>query len=265
MSNAISSSDPHLIGRVEPPFGWLLIDNPERRNAVTLSMWQALPGLLARLDGDSRVRVLVIAGAGEAAFVAGADIGEFATVRRDAESARRYEDANAAAFEAIRATTRPTLAMIRGFCFGGGIGIAAACDLRIAADDALFSIPAARLGLAYPPAAIGDIVRLVGAARAKELFFTARRVDHAEAHAIGLVDRVVPAAELEAETRALASVIADNAPLTVAAAKAAIDAVARGESTGRATALADACFESADFAEGRAAFLEKRRPRFRGA
>lgn len=264
MSNIVPSSDEHLTARIEPPFAWLLIDNPERRNAVTLSMWQAMPALLAQIEGDSRVRVLVIAGAGETAFVAGADIGEFATVRRDAASARGYEDANAAAFAAIRTTRRPTIAMIRGFCFGGGIGIAAACDLRIAADDALFSIPAARLGLAYPPAAIGDIVRLVGAARAKEMFFTARRIDHAEAHAIGLVDRVVPAAELESETRALAASIADNAPLTLVAAKAAIDAVARGESTDPATALADACFESADFAEGRAAFLEKRRPRFSG-
>lgn len=264
---AIVSADPRLKAVVEAPIGWIVIDHPERRNAVTLAMWQALPALVAALDADPAVRVIVLRGGGETAFVAGADISEFETARRDAASARAYEATNEAAFAAIRGAAKPTLAMIRGFCIGGGAGLAVACDLRIAADDAVFAIPAARLGLAYPPPAIGDFVRLLGPARAKDLFFTARRVDAAEALTIGLVDRVVTAASLEAETRTLAAGIADNAPMTLRAAKAAIGAIAGPPdpaADARALALAEACFESADFAEGRAAFLQKRRPAFEG-
>jgi len=266
MSVPIASADPRLAAHVDGHTGWLVIDNPARRNAVTLAMWQALPALVAALDAAPAVRVIVVRGAGEAAFVAGADIAEFETVRRDGPSAAAYEAANEAAFAALRAARKPTVAMIRGFCIGGGLGLAAAVDLRLAAADAQFAIPAARLGLAYPPAAIADIVRLVGPARAKELFFTARRLDAAEALAIGLVDQVIAVAELEAEAERLAATIADNAPLTLAAAKAAID-VASGAvgDMARAAALAEACFGSADFAEGRAAFLERRRPRFTGA
>jgi enoyl-CoA hydratase/carnithine racemase len=264
---SILSADPRLAARVEAPVGWLAIDNPERRNALTLSMWQALPDVVAALVREPAVRAIVVRGAGEAAFVAGADISEFETVRRDAASARAYEASNDAAFAAIRQAAKPTIAMIRGFCIGGGVGIAAAADLRVAAEDALFAIPAARLGLAYPPAAVGDIVRLVGPARAKDLFFTARRFDAAEALRIGLVDRVVAAADLEQATRALAATIAENAPKTVIAAKTAIDAIAGAPGAAgieAALALAEACFDSRDFAEGRAAFLEKRRPVFRG-
>lgn len=259
-------TDPRLRIIVEAPIGWLIVDHPERRNAVSLSMWKALPALVAALDADPAVRVIVLAGGGEQAFVSGADIAEFAEVRRDAASARAYEDVNEAAFAALRGAAKPTVAMIRGPCFGGGVGLAAACDLRVAADDAVFSIPAAKLGIAYPPPAIADVVALVGASRAKDLFFTARRLDHAEALSIGLVDRVVPAASLRTETGALAETIAANAPLTIAAAKAAITAAASTDpaAAARARAAAEACFSSADFAEGRDAFLAKRTPRFAG-
>jgi len=259
-------TDPRLRITVEAPVGWLVIDHPERRNAVSLSMWKALPALVAALDADPVVRVIVLAGGGEQAFVSGADIAEFAEVRRDAASARAYEDTNEAAFAALRQAAKPTLAMIRGACFGGGVGLAAACDLRIAADDAVFSIPAAKLGIAYPPPAIADVVALVGASRAKDLFFTARRLDAAEALSIGLVDRVVPAASLRDETLALAATIAGNAPLTLAAAKTAIAAAVTADPAAaeRARAAAEACFSSADFAEGRDAFLAKRTPRFTG-
>ena len=196
--------DPRLRIAVEAPIGWLIVDHPERRNAVSLAMWKALPALVATLEADPDVRVIVLAGGGDQAFVSGADIAEFAEVRRDAASARAYEDVNEAAFASLRTAAKPTVAMIRGPCFGGGVGLAAACDLRVAADDAVFSIPAAKLGIAYPPPAIADVVALVGASRAKDLFFTARRLGHAEALAIGLVDRVVPAADLRTETLALA-------------------------------------------------------------
>ncbi len=260
------ATDPRLRVSVEAPIGWLIVDHPERRNAVSLSMWKALPALVAALEADPAVRVIVLAGGGEQAFVSGADIAEFAEVRRDAASARAYEDVNEAAFSALRTAAKPTVAMIRGACFGGGVGLAAACDLRIAADDAVFSIPAAKLGIAYPPPAIADVVALVGASRAKDLFFTARRLDHAEALSIGLVDKVMPAADLRSETLALATTIAANAPLTIAAAKAAIAAAVSADpaAAARARAAAEACFSSADFAEGRDAFLTKRTPRFSG-
>jgi enoyl-CoA hydratase/carnithine racemase len=258
--------DPRLRTTAEAPIGWLVVDHPERRNAVTLSMWRALPAAVAALEADAAVRVIVLAGGGGQAFVSGADIAEFAEVRRDAASARAYEETNEAAFAALRQAAKPTVAIIRGPCFGGGIGLAAACDLRVAADDALFSIPAARLGIAYPPPAIADVVALVGASRARDLFFTARRVDATEALAIGLVDRLVPPSDLEAETRSLAATLAANAPLTIAAAKAAIAAALTGDPAAaeRARLAAEACFASEDFAEGREAFLAKRPPRFTG-
>ncbi|MBB4301706.1 enoyl-CoA hydratase/carnithine racemase [Rhodobium orientis] len=256
-----------IVCRVEAPIGWLIVDNARRRNAVNLAMWQAIPDAVRSLDADDSVRLIVVAGAGEAAFVSGADISEFETVRRDADTARAYEEANAEAFAALRGARKPTLAMIRGFCFGGGVGLAVATDMRIASDDALFSIPAGRLGVGYPPEAIRDVVKLTGPARAKDLFFTARRVGHDEALAIGLVEGVFAAAELEAGTRKLAATIAENAPLTLQAAKAAIDAVTAEPGSvdmAEIRAMTDACFDSADFAEGRAAFLEKRRPLFTG-
>lgn len=256
-----------ILCQAEPPIGWLIVDNPGRRNAVNLAMWQAIPEAVRQFDEDDSIRVIVLRGAGETAFVSGADISEFETARRDADSARAYEDSNADAFTALRNAAKPTISMIRGFCFGGGVGLAVATDMRIAADDALFAIPAARLGVGYPPEAIRDVVKLTGPARAKELYYTARRIDHAEALAIGLIDRTIPAENLEKETRALCAVIADNAPLTLRAAKAAIDAVTAPPGTvdpQTLRELTDACFDSADFAEGRTAFLEKRKPVFQG-
>ncbi|MCC2110821.1 MAG: enoyl-CoA hydratase/isomerase family protein [Hyphomicrobiales bacterium] len=261
-------AETRLFAEFDPPIGRLVIANAARRNAVNLAMWQAIPEAIRSLDEDPEIRVIIVRGEGDVAFVSGADISEFETVRADAESARAYEAANAAAFSAIRDTQKPTIAMIRGFCMGGGIGIAAACDLRFAGDDAVFAVPAARLGVGYPPEAIRDVVNLVGPSGAKSLFFTAARIDHLAALQVGLIDTVVPAAELEAETDRIAATIAENAPLTLRAAKAAIAAVAGDPAAAdwqSVRALADACFDSADYAEGRTAFLEKRRPKFTGA
>ncbi|NBN77266.1 enoyl-CoA hydratase [Microvirga tunisiensis] len=249
---------------VEGEIGWLVIDNPDRRNALSLAMWQAVPEAVARLTADPAVRVIVLRGAGEETFVAGADISEFETLRGNARDARTYEAVNVAAFDALRATPKPTIAMIRGHCLGGGLGLAAAADLRVAAQGSSFGIPAARLGLAYPPTALADIVALTGPARARDLVFTARRVSAEEAHRIGLLDRLVPADALETAVRELAGTVAANAPLTIAATKAALAALTNGD-LAAAEAAAERCFDSRDFAEGRSAFLAKRTPDFIGS
>ncbi|CUA83789.1 Enoyl-CoA hydratase/carnithine racemase [Chelatococcus sambhunathii] len=245
----------------------MTIDNEARRNAIDFATWRAFPQVMATLGADDNVRVVIIRGAGDVAFTAGADIGEFGSLRASPEGGRAYEAANLAAFEAVAACPKPVLALIRGFCLGGGLGIALACDLRIAADDAVFAIPAARLGVGYPPAGMGMIVAAIGAAAAKDLIFTARRIEAAEALTLGLVQKVVPAGDIERAAAGLAETIAVNAPLTIRAAKAAVATAAGLPGAGTPNdlqALADACFASADYAEGCAAFLGKRSPQFTG-
>jgi enoyl-CoA hydratase/carnithine racemase len=245
----------------------LLIDNGAKRNAFDLDMWRALPALVAQADADPEARVLLIAGAPGLPFCSGADISEFSTVRATSAGGRAYEAANVEAFDAIAACGKPTIAAISGFCMGGGMGIAAACDLRVAQAGTLFAIPAGRLGVGYPPSAMRYVVTAVGAQRAFDLFFTARRLDASAALEAGFLARVIAAEAFDAEIAILAVTIAANAPLTLRAAKAAIRAAAglpHAPSTGDCEAMAAACFDSDDYREGRAAFLEKRAPVFRG-
>jgi enoyl-CoA hydratase/carnithine racemase len=245
----------------------VLIDNGERRNAFDFSMWRALPGLLASLDADEEARVVVLSGAPSLPFCSGADISEFSTVRATAEGGRAYEAANVEAFDALSRLGKPVIAAISGFCMGGGMGLAAACDLRIAAEGSVFGIPAGRLGVGYPPEAMRYVVAAVGAQTAMDLFFTARRIDAEEARAAGFVSRVLPKEGFDEAIDAIAAGIAANAPLTLRAAKAAIRRAAdlpQALAARECERLAAACFDSADYAEGRAAFLEKREPRFSG-
>lgn len=260
----ITSPTPYLEAWRDGPVGFLMLNRPDRRNALNREMWAALPELVAALDGDPETRVVVLRGAGMEAFAAGADISEFAENRANPELARDYEALNGKAFAALRATAKPAVAMISGFCIGGGLALALACDLRIAGADALFALPPARLGLAYPVDGLRDLLHAVSPAFAKEMLFTARRYKAEEALKAGLVHRVVPQDRLEAETRALAAEIAENAPLTIKASKRAIDALAGRPVEEDLKALAAACFASADYAEGQRAFLEKRKPRFTG-
>lgn len=243
--------------------GWLIFDNPARRNAMTAAMWRQTAQAAAAFAENPAVRVVVMRGAGAEAFVSGADISEFEQARADSTGAQAYEAASAAAFAALEGLDKPLVAMIAGFCFGGGVAIAMKADLRLAQHDALFSIPAARLGIAYPPDSVRDLVGLVGPANAKDILFSARRFDAAEAWRMGLVNAVSAPGALATDVDALAATLVENAPLSMLAAKACVDHVARGADD-RAEALVARCFDSADYAEGRRAFMEKRRPTFQG-
>jgi len=247
--------------------GHLVFDNPARRNAMSRDMVRQVPEVLADFEGDSDIRVVVVSGAGDKSFVSGADISEFEKTRANAETARQSSAASMAMFEGLRAFPKPTVAKIRGYCFGGGVALACACDLRVAADDALFAIPAARLGIGYRPSFTRWVVDAVGPANAKEILITARRYDADEALRLGLVHRVVPVAEFDAFMDDYAGRIADNAPLSMRAAKAIVNEVAKGLGEADLELCArhvDACSDSEDFIEGRRAFMEKRKPEFHG-
>ncbi len=247
--------------------GWIVFDHPERRNAISVDMWDAIPPACEDLEGDPAIRVVVMRGAGDVAFVSGADISEFEQTRIGAEASRGYEARNARAFLALAQLGKPLVAMIHGFCVGGGCALAVNADLRYAAEDAVFAIPAARLGLGYPMLGIEALTHLVGPSYAKEIFFTARRIRAEEALRMGLVNAVVPKAELEARVREVASQIAANAPLTVQATKAAVTELSKvpgQRDHERVAAMVRACFDSEDYKEGVRAFLEKRPPRFQG-
>ena len=245
---------------------FIIADNAARMNAFTAAMWEALPGRIAEAERDDAVRVIILRGAGESAFSAGADISEFETARTGDKSVA-YDALSDAAFTALTRCAKPTIAMIHGFCLGGGLGVALCADIRLADEKAEFAIPAAKLGLGYNARWVRPLLAAVPPSRAKEMLFTARRFKVAEAVGMGLVSRVVPAPELEAATRTLAAEIAANAPLTVRAAKRTIDELVRHPEDPDIAALdaaVAACFASEDYAEGRRAFLEKRKPRFQG-
>ena len=244
-----------------------MFDNPARRNAVSLEMWRAIPPLLADFGADPEVRVVVLAGAGDRAFVSGADISQFEAQRSDPEAVQRYEEIAEGAQQRLQEFDKPTVAMIRGYCLGAGVNIANVCDLRIAADDARVGIPAARVGLGYRASSTKNLVDVVGAANARELLLTGRQMEAAEAKAIGLVHYVVPAAELEVFTRRTCETLVANAPLTLRTAKRIIRELTRSPKdfdAARARAWVKECFDSADYAEGRRAFMEKRKPLFTG-
>jgi enoyl-CoA hydratase/carnithine racemase len=255
-----------MLAEIEGAIGWMTFNKPARRNAVSLDMWQAVPAILDRFEQDPGVRVIVLKGAGDQAFVSGADISEFEAARSSPETSARYEQAIDTASERLIGCTKPTVAMIRGFCIGGGLAIALDCDLRIAEEGARFGIPAARLGLGYGAAGVKKLMEIVGPSFAKEIFFTARQFSADEALRMGLVNRITTGDSLEKFTRQYCDMICDNAPLTLLSIKAIVGESVRGDKADMEACdrLVKACFDSEDYVEGRRAFMEKRRPVFRG-
>ena len=242
-------------------------NNPAKHNALSVDMWEAVPKLLEKAAKDDTVRMVVFSGEGTKAFVSGADISQFEDMRAAREAVKRYEAIAEAALQGIYEFDKPTLACIRGYCLGGGVNVAISCDLRIASADSVFSIPATRLGLGYRLSAMQNLVDLVGPGAAKDIFFTGRRLDAAEALRIGLVTRVAEPDKLDALLDEYVQAIATGAPLTIKAGKRIIREVLKPDSQidmALCQQLIRDCFESEDYAEGRRAFMEKRKPVFKG-
>jgi enoyl-CoA hydratase len=256
-----------MVVKKQGPIGWMIFNNPARHNAVSMSMWQAMPTILDELARDPAIRVVIVAGAGEKAFVSGADISEFEKKRASKEVTVAYNDSADMAVRALRDFPKPTIAMIRGYCFGGGVAIAISCDIRIASDDSVYSVPAAKLGLGYRYEGITRLTDLVGPAFTFEIFYTGRRFSAQEAIAMGLINRLVQVKQLEDITIEYANTIAKNAPLTIAAVKRCVIEYSKPENERdieAASQMVEACFASEDYVEGRTAFLVKREPVFKG-
>jgi enoyl-CoA hydratase/carnithine racemase len=261
-----SLADGKVLAVREGAVGWITFNRPERHNALSIEMWEAIPRALDQLEADDEVRVVVLRGAGGRAFISGADISQFEQRRSGESGSVGYDTVVGAANQRLAGTRCPSIAMIRGYCIGGGLGVALQCDLRIATRESRFGIPAARLGVGYGHAGLKRLMDVVGPAFAMEIFYTARQFSADEALAMGLVNRVVDDADLETFVGDYCRRIAENAPLTIGAVKTCVQELLRGRELDRerCEAAVRACFASEDYVEGRRAFMEKRRPVFKG-
>ncbi len=256
-----------MIARKDGAIGWITFNNPARHNAVSMAMWEALFQIVTDYAADDAIRVIVVEGAGGKAFVSGADISEFEEKRSSPETTRLYNETAGRGSRALKDVNKPTIAMIRGYCVGGGVSTALACDMRIAAEGSTFAVPAAKLGLGYEFEGVRKLVDVVGPSFAREIFYTARQFTAQEALAMGLINRLLPADGLESYVRDYAAAIAANAPLTVASIKTLVAQVLKDESERDMKLcqdVVDRCFNSADYKEGRQAFMEKRKAKFVG-
>ncbi len=256
-----------LVARKENGIGWVTFNNPDKRNAMSRDMYLGLTAAMESYARDPDVRVVVLHGAGDKAFISGADISQFEKNRSTIEGVRESDAISERANRALRECPKPTIAMIRGYCMGGGLSVAIACDMRIASDDSRFGVPAAKLSVGYRYAGVKRLVGLIGPAYTAEIFYTGRQFSAQEAREMGLVNRVLPAAELEQYVRDYARTLTNNAPLTLSAVKYCLVEIMKDESerdVELCTRAVEACFMSEDYIEGRRAFMEKRKPVFRG-
>lgn len=254
-----------ILADVEGGIGWLTFNNPARHNAMSMEMWAGLAEAMEGFQADPAVRVVVMRGAGGRSFISGADISEFDQHRASSEQKAQYGATNARGNRWLRQMDKPLIAMIQGYCIGGGLATALNADVRIATPESTFGIPAAKLGLGYDYGGLATLARLVGPSVARDIMFSARFLPADEALRVGLINRIVPSKTLESEVRAYAGLIAANAPMTIRAAKAALNEWERSPADrdlGRVEALVNACFDSDDYREGRRAFAEKRKPEF---
>jgi enoyl-CoA hydratase/carnithine racemase len=257
----------HIIVEKRGSAGWITFNDPGRHNAVSFEMWDAIPTALQALSEDPAMRCVVLTGAGERAFVSGANISQFDKLRAGEDAVAAYEKVAETAQLALYDYDKPTIARIKGYCIGGGLNIALSCDLRIASDDSSFSIPAGKLGLGYRMTAVRNLVTVVGAARALEIMLTATRYNAAQAQNLGLLHQVAPVAGLDAAVDDYVEKIGANAPLTLRAAKKMVrqlQQVGPNVDMDAMMRLVMDCFESNDYKEGRKAFAEKRAPVFTG-
>lgn len=247
--------------------GWIVFDQPEKRNAINASMWRGIPEAMARFDADAEVRCVAFRGAGSEAFAAGADISEFEQTRSSNAAVNQYDGLLDRVLHSIQGSRKPSVALIHGFCMGGGLEVALACDLRYCGTSAQFAIPAAKLGIAYNIEGHKRLLETVGHARAREIMFLGRRYDAAEALAMGLVQRVLPDAELDAYVDGVIKTLLANSPLAIANSKTILEEYVKSSGEADATRMLEAmarCASSQDYDEGRRAFMEKRKPQFKG-